>query len=138
MIENNGRFRIDRKGLLMTYLDFEFSNEPYFPYVEETVSIPDRVRGIHPGALKLVKDTVKVIYMPEGLEWIGPGAFLGYAKLERVVFHPGKRIKIGKEAFKDCPCLREVSPMESVAEVGEDAFAGTPFGERWEQKKVSL
>ena len=69
------------------------------------------------------KDRLKAVILPNGLESIGEGLFMGYNNLTYVAL-PGSLKKIGKNAFKGCVSLTNVNLPESVKEVGDYAFDG--------------
>ncbi len=69
------------------------------------------------------KDKLKAIILPNGLESIGEGLFMGYSNLVYVAL-PGSLKKIGNYAFKGCASLTNINLPESVKEVGDYAFDG--------------
>lgn len=61
--------------------------------------------------------------VPDGVVYIGDGAFAGCSGLTGVVI-PESVKRIGKEIFQDCKALEELTFPQGVKRVGLDAFKG--------------
>ena len=62
------------------------------------------------------------ITIPEGVKYIGDGAFEGCTNLEKITL-PSTLISLGKNAFKGCPRLKSVVVPDSVSVIEDGTFA---------------
>jgi len=65
---------------------------------------------------------IDVIRMGERVEYIGKGAFRGFASLKSIII-AGADV-IGDRAFYDCPSLVEVTVSSGLSRIGKSAFSG--------------
>ena len=66
------------------------------------------------------------IVIPEGVKYIGGGAFFSHPEIRSLVI-PDSVEYIGQEAFADCSSLSEISFGKGINEIGPDAFADTAW-----------
>lgn len=66
------------------------------------------------------------LVMREGLQSIGPGAFLDNTHITEIAL-PDSVVKIGEEAFKGCKNLKSVRLPKNLQEIGKGAFADCPM-----------
>ncbi|MBP5621724.1 MAG: leucine-rich repeat domain-containing protein [Thermoguttaceae bacterium] len=65
--------------------------------------------------------TSEIYFAPDGLEAIGPGAFLNCASLKAIVIPEGVKT-IGANAFQGCRSLETIALPASLESLGDDAF----------------
>lgn len=63
---------------------------------------------------------IDIIRMGQRIEYIGKGAFRGFASLRSVVI--GGALVIGDRAFYECPMLEEITVADRLISVGDKAF----------------
>lgn len=63
------------------------------------------------------------VTLPEGITYIGEGAFMDCGKLQSVNV-PSTTVTIRRAAFASCSALDNVTVPESVAQIMEEAFSG--------------
>lgn len=66
---------------------------------------------------------IQDLVIPEGVTFIGNGAFLGYENLRSVIFPDGFK-SIGDFAFTRCTYLKSMTIPNSLDSIGEEAFMG--------------
>lgn len=110
-----------------------------------TVALPSKLEQI--GRNAFAGTAIRQLTLPEGLLWLGEGAYMNCQKLSSVqlpeimselpasVFKgcselkkmtlPDKVQTIGKETFAECSSLIDMIIPESVSVVGDNAFIGT-------------
>lgn len=87
----------------------------------ETFDIKKRQNGSY--AVVALKDKSEMtVFVPEGVEDIGEGAFEGSDVIE--VTLPEGLIKIGKRAFADCESLEKINFPSTLRIISDDAFSG--------------
>jgi len=92
---------------------------------ESTITVPDGVKEIGPGAFEGLK-TLKKVILPDSVRRIDKRAFANCTKLRTVVLTEKSKLqKIGKQAFLNCKKLDKSFVPEGV-KVAEDAFEGVP------------
>lgn len=68
------------------------------------------------------KQTIKFVYISDGIESIGKKAFSDLPKLQSVYISETV-VNIGESAFENCDKLKEISFSDSVKTIGANAFA---------------
>lgn len=93
------------------------------------VKLPQTVEEI---AMNGMKGTaIESFEAPKNLKILGVDAFMGCAKLKRIVLNDGLK-SMGAEVFGDCPNLEYVYIPESVAVIGAYSFrASTSHLDQW-------
>ncbi len=87
----------------------------------ETFDIKKRQNGSY--AVVALKDKSEMtVFVPEGVEDIGEGAFEGSDVIE--VTLPEGLIKIGKRAFADCESLEKINFPSTLRIISDEAFSG--------------
>ena len=87
----------------------------------ETFDIKKRQNGSY--AVVALKDKSEItVFVPEGVEDIGEGAFEGSDVIE--VTLPEGLIKIGKRAFADCESLEKINFPSTLRIISDEAFFG--------------
>ncbi len=87
----------------------------------ETFEIKKRQNGSY--AVVALKDKSEMtVFVPEGVEDIGEGAFEGSDVIE--VTLPEGLIKIGKRAFADCESLEKINFPSTLRIISDEAFSG--------------
>ena len=87
----------------------------------ETFEIKKRQNGSY--AVVALKDKSEMtVFVPEGVEDIGEGAFGGSDVIE--VTLPEGLIKIGKRAFADCESLEKINFPSTLRIISDEAFSG--------------
>ncbi len=86
------------------------------------VIIPDSVKTISNAAFANCKG-LKIVIVPDSVEYIGDSAFQGCDALEYVVLGNGLKT-MGSLAFKDCKALKALDLGDSVEAIGNGAFFG--------------
>ena len=95
----------------------------------ETVTIPAGTKVIEPDIFSVSYSTnpgnknIREVYLPEGLEEIGHGAFSNCDLLESIVI-PKSVHTIGYGAFQGCDHLANVTLPHTVTNMGDDVFSG--------------
>lgn len=67
------------------------------------------------------KDSIRFIYMADGITEIGSYAFYGIANATGVYF-PDTLVSIGEGAFSQCASIKDILLPDSVQTIGESAF----------------
>ena len=87
----------------------------------ETFDIKKRQNGSY--AVVALKDKSEMtVFVPEGVEDIGEGAFEGSDVIE--VTLPEGLIKVGKRAFADCESLEKINFPSTLRIISDEAFSG--------------
>lgn len=94
--------------------------------VESDVIIPDGVTSIEDYAF--YSSDIESVYIPEGVTYIGPRAFMLCPNLQEVTF-PSTLIAIDEFAFYNCKALTKVNFNENLKVIAYQAFAGTGIDE---------
>ncbi|MBR2480621.1 MAG: leucine-rich repeat protein, partial [Clostridia bacterium] len=71
--------------------------------------------------------TENSIIIPNTVTEIVPNAFKRVTSLAQITFSEGKLVAIPDGAFEGCTSLREVVFASAITNIGENAFAGTPW-----------
>ena len=66
---------------------------------------------------------MKKVVLPEGVQWIGQGAFMGNNKLETVVL-PSSLTAIYQQAFQNCSKITRIVLPDGMTAVSSSCFAG--------------
>ena len=66
---------------------------------------------------------MKKVVLPEGVQWIGQGAFMGNNKLETVVL-PSSLTAIHQQAFQNCSKITRIVLPDGMTAVSSSCFAG--------------
>ena len=66
---------------------------------------------------------MKKVELPEGVQWIGQGAFMGNNKLETVVL-PSSLTAIYQQAFQNCSKITRIVLPDGMTAVSSSCFAG--------------
>lgn len=88
---------------------------------KQVVSIAGSIFGTSKGS---ARDSVKTIYIPEGVTKIGDRAFYGCKSLRAIIFPEGVT-SLGEYALKNCKALDDVILPLSLTNIGKGAFAGS-------------
>ena len=97
------------------------------PSVDLTIEIPvykpsdSRFMEIENGVLLKYKGDAGYVTIPDGITFIGDGAFCGCSSLTHIII-PSSVTSIGIGAFQDCSALRSVTIPSSVTSIGMSAF----------------
>ena len=67
---------------------------------------------------------IKKLVLPKTLRKIGPYAFYGCSKLEKVIFNGENLTNIGSFAFMGCPNIETIDIPDNVTTIGQYCFAG--------------
>lgn len=96
-------------------------NRAIFLYCDKITNftIPDSVTRIEESALH--GTSITEIVIPEGVEYVGPNAFMSCLNLETITFSSTLKI-IDAGAFCYCTSLKDITIPESVEAIGEQAF----------------
>lgn len=71
----------------------------------------------------------ETLVLPEGIERVADGALAGEENLRNLTL-PKTLLNIGKQAFKNCTNLSQITCDGALESIGAEAFAGTEWGER--------
>ncbi len=93
-----------------------------------------KVTGIGDYSLR-EKAQIKSVVIPEGITYIGKGAFYCCTSLERVELPKSLR-SIGSRAFSSCPALKSIDIPEGVTSIVGDAFYNTSIKKLYIPKTV--
>ena len=87
-----------------------------------TAEVPAGVVGVREEAFAGAAACLAEVRLPEGVTWIGEGAFLGCAGLKRVKL-PGTLRRLGSSAFFGCAALTEIALPPGLPEIEDWTFA---------------
>ena len=114
----------------LTYYKTEDGNgitlSEYMGEGEAYIKLPDEIDGLPVVGLGANlfwnNKTLEGVILPEGLQYIGDGAFRGCYYLKQIELPQGVKT-IGQSAFHDCYSLKQIGLSENLETIGEFTFA---------------